>query len=54
MYRDEGIFWFSFKMGFKDEDLKYFVCEEEDEMCDVRKKNDLKDKFVKVLNFSDS
>lgn len=54
MHRDEGTPRLSSKMGLKDEDLKHFVCEEEDEMCDVRKKNDLKDKLAKVLNFSDS
>lgn len=54
MHREEGTPRLSSKMGLKDEDLKHFVCEEEDEMCDVRKKNDLKDKLAKVLNFSDS
>lgn len=54
MHRDEGTPRLGSKMGLKDEDLKHFVCEEEDEMCDVRKKNDLKDKLAKVLNFSDS
>lgn len=38
MHRDEGTPRLSSKMGLKDEDLKHFVCEEEDEMCDVRKK----------------
>lgn len=51
MHRDEGTPRLSSKMGLKDEDLKHFVCEEEDEMCDVRKKKRSKRQACKGPEF---